>query len=137
MSNLSYELLYECTHWWFIIGMLMLINMMLYDVSHRWWIFWNYMVESLLCCCCCCCRWCHSYHVDLRAYALHVDLRAYALHVDLMSRCSTRWIASLCSNTLIGTTYILHSQVGVVSLHYRVVIAIVELLSYCRWFNAK
>ena len=24
----------------------------------------------------------HSYHVDLRAYALHVDLRAYALHVD-------------------------------------------------------
>ena len=25
----------------------------------------------------------HSYHVDLRAYALHVELRAYALHVEL------------------------------------------------------
>jgi len=111
MNNLSYELLYECTHWWIIIGMLMLIIMMLYDVAHKWWILWNYIVESLLslslmsssrwCCtlvlykllspCILISSWglmpCwmfnHSYHIDLSAYALHVDLRAYALHVDL------------------------------------------------------
>jgi len=32
----------------------------------------------------------HSYHIDLRAYALHVDLRAYALHVELRAYALTR-----------------------------------------------
>ena len=32
----------------------------------------------------------HSYHVDLRAYALHIDLRADALHVDLRAYALTR-----------------------------------------------
>ena len=32
----------------------------------------------------------HSYHVDLRAYALHVDLGVDAPHVDFRSLCSTR-----------------------------------------------
>ena len=61
----------------------------------------------------------HSNHVDLRAYALHIDLGGDAPHVDFKSHCSTRRIESLCSNTLIGTTCILHSQVVVVSLHCR------------------
>ena len=43
----------------------------------------------------------HSYHVDLRAYALHVDLRVdalhvdlrvYALHVELRAYALTRWL---------------------------------------------
>ena len=43
----------------------------------------------------------HSYHVDLRAYALHVDLRvdalhvdlrAYAQHVELRAYALTRWL---------------------------------------------
>jgi len=32
----------------------------------------------------------HSYHVDLRAYALHIDLRADALHVELRAYALTR-----------------------------------------------
>ena len=77
----------------------------------------------------------HSYHVDLRAYVLHVDLRVDALHGDLRAD-ALHVELSLCSNTLIGTTCILHSQVVVVSLHCRVVV-VVELLSYCRCFNVK
>ena len=34
----------------------------------------------------------HSYHVDLRAYALHVDLRANALHVELRAYALTHWL---------------------------------------------
>jgi len=51
----------------------------------------------------------HSYRVDFRSYAPVLILGA------MLQRC----FESLCSNTLIGTTCILHSQVVVVSLHYR------------------
>jgi len=60
----------------------------------------------------------HSYRVDFRSYApvliLGVDTPALILEV-MLQRC----FESLCSNTLIGTTCILHSQVVVVSLHCR------------------
>jgi len=39
----------------------------------------------------------HSYHVDLRVYALHVDLGVDAPHVDFRSLCSTRCFKSHCS----------------------------------------
>ena len=91
------ELLYECICW---------INIMLYDVAHRWWILWNYNVESLLvlllslslmsssrwCCtllwisC-----WVHAYSykvggscpVECLIIQTTLILRAYAQHVDL------------------------------------------------------
>ena len=39
----------------------------------------------------------HSYHIDLRAYALHVDLGVDAPHVDFRSLCSTHCFKSHCS----------------------------------------
>jgi len=73
----------------------------------------------------------HSKHVDLRAYALHVDLGVDAPHFDFKSHCSTRWNESLCSNTLIGTTCILHSQVVVVSC------IVASSSSCCSWFKCQ
>jgi len=153
---LSYELLYECTHWWIIIGMLMLIDMMLYDVAHRWWILWNYIVELLLCSCCRC-RWCrqvvdvvrccwiscwfhaYSYKVGgscpVECLIIHTTLvlRAYALHVDLRADALH---VELRAYAL--TRWLVPHAFCTVKLSLgHCIVVIVELLSCCRWFNVK
>ena len=133
----------------------------IYDVAHRWCILWNYIVESLLCrrcrwCCqvvevvrwCCISCWVHAYSCKvrglcpvecliiqttliLRAYALHVDLGVDAPHVDFKSHCSTRWIESLCSNTLL----VPHAYCIVKLLLCLCIVA--SSSSCCSWFDAK